>query len=65
MHQHNLGPNGAIMTSLNLYATKFDQVIGILEGRADKNEMSDYLLIDTPGQIEAFTWWVKTLYVCA
>lgn len=56
MHQHNLGPNGAIMTSLNLYATKFDQVIGILEGRADKNEMSDYLLIDTPGQIEAFTW---------
>ena len=44
------------MTSLNLYATKFDQVIGILEGRADKNEMSDYLLIDTPGQIEAFTW---------
>lgn len=56
MAQHNLGPNGAIMTSLNLYATKFDQVIHILEQRADNNTMSDYLLVDTPGQIEAFTW---------
>lgn len=56
MAQHNLGPNGAIMTSLNLYATKFDQVINILEQRADRNELSQYLLVDTPGQIEAFTW---------
>jgi GPN-loop GTPase len=56
MEQHNLGPNGAIMTSLNLYATKFDQVIHILEQRADNNTMPDYLLVDTPGQIEAFTW---------
>jgi len=56
MAQHNLGPNGAIMTSLNLYATKFDQVIQILEQRADRNELSQYLLVDTPGQIEAFTW---------
>lgn len=56
MAQHNLGPNGAIMTSLNLYATKFDQVIGILEDRADQHKLSQYLLVDTPGQIEAFTW---------
>lgn len=56
MAQHNLGPNGAIMTSLNLYATKFDQVIHILEQRADRKELSRYLLVDTPGQIEAFTW---------
>ena len=56
MAQHKLGPNGAIMTSLNLYATKFDQVIQILEARADANTMSEYLLVDTPGQIEAFTW---------
>lgn len=26
MKQYGLGPNGAIMTSLNLFATKFDQV---------------------------------------
>lgn len=44
------------MTSLNLYATKFDQVIHILEQRADANNLSRYLLVDTPGQIEAFTW---------
>lgn len=56
MAQHNLGPNGAIMTSLNLYATKFDQVIHILEQRADRKELPRYLLVDTPGQIEAFTW---------
>lgn len=54
MKQHNLGPNGAIMTSLNLFATKFDQVLAILEKRA--NEDYDYILVDTPGQIEAFTW---------
>ena len=26
MKQYNLGPNGGIMTSLNLFATKFDEV---------------------------------------
>eukprot|EP00536_Pseudo-nitzschia_multiseries_P007415 jgi/Psemu1/195604/e_gw1.175.114.1 len=56
MKQHRLGPNGAIMTSLNLYATKFDQVIRILEQRADEKKLSEFLLVDTPGQIEAFTW---------
>lgn len=58
MTEHRLGPNGAIMTSLNLFATKFDQVMGILERRAyaDENRQMDYILIDTPGQIEAFTW---------
>ena len=56
MKQHRLGPNGAIMTSLNLYATKFDQVIRILERRADEKKLSEFLLVDTPGQIEAFTW---------
>lgn len=53
MKQHNLGPNGAIMTCLNLFATKFDQVMTILEKRSDD---LDYILVDTPGQIEAFTW---------
>jgi GTPase SAR1 family protein len=92
MRQHKLGPNGAILTCLNLFATKFDQVMCILERRAfgsssleesNKEEEDgnvkdnealeeeavnttssvivpplplDYILIDTPGQIEAFTW---------
>lgn len=47
------------MTSLNLFATKFDQVLNILERRAYENDEGasmDYILVDTPGQIEAFTW---------
>ena len=34
MKQYNLGPNGGIMTSLNLFATKFDQVMKYLESKA-------------------------------
>ena len=97
MKQHKLGPNGAILTCLNLFATKFDQVMAILERRAfgddgkskegaeggdvaeevskadDETRQTDhkpstqqqqpsstkrpeYILVDTPGQIEAFTW---------
>ena len=53
MKQYSLGPNGAILTCLNLFATRFDQVVSLLERRADE---LDYIFIDTPGQIEAFTW---------
>ena len=53
MKQYGLGPNGGILTALNLFATRFDQVISLLEKRADE---LDYIFVDTPGQIEAFTW---------
>ncbi|KAJ8767270.1 hypothetical protein K2173_017314 [Erythroxylum novogranatense] len=53
MKQFNLGPNGGILTSLNLFATKFDEVISVIERRADQ---LDYIFVDTPGQIEIFTW---------
>nr|VDD04378.1 unnamed protein product [Brassica rapa] len=53
MKQYNLGPNGGIMTSLNLFATRFDEVVSVIEKRADQ---LDYVLVDTPGQIEIFTW---------
>jgi GTPase SAR1 family protein len=33
MKQFNLGPNGGILTSLNLFSTKIDQVISLLEKR--------------------------------
>lgn len=104
MAQHRLGPNGAILTCLNLFATKFDQVMSILErrsfgedggkgnnddadgGNSDNGEgedskpaaaddagddnagndkkakaakmkkLLDYILVDTPGQIESFSW---------
>ncbi|XP_067406657.1 GPN-loop GTPase 1 isoform X2 [Emydura macquarii macquarii] len=53
MKQYGLGPNGGIVTSLNLFATRFDQVMKFIEKRQNT---SKYVLIDTPGQIEVFTW---------
>jgi len=53
MKQYNLGPNGAIITCLNLFTTRFDQVANLLQKR--KHECQ-YAIFDTPGQIEAFTW---------
>lgn len=53
MKQYSLGPNGGILTALNLFTTKFDQVLDIVD---KKKSSLDYLLIDTPGQIEIFTW---------
>ncbi|KAF4673923.1 GPN-loop GTPase 1 [Perkinsus chesapeaki] len=53
MKHFGLGPNGAIMTSLNLFATRFDQAMGLIDQRAPE---LDYILVDTPGQIEVFNW---------
>merc|ERR1712141_324245 len=53
MKQYNLGPNVGIVTSLNLFATKFDQVLNLIERRAGD---CDHVIFDTPGQIEVFTW---------
>ena len=53
MKDYSLGPNGAILTAANLFATRFDQVISLCERR--RNEI-DFIVVDTPGQIEIFTW---------
>lgn len=53
MKEYGLGPNGGILTSLNLFVTKFSEVVELVESRADQ---LDYVLVDTPGQIEIFTW---------
>lgn len=53
MKQYGLGPNGGIVTSLNLFATRFDQVMKFIEKKQSNHQ---YVLIDTPGQIEVFTW---------
>ena len=53
MKQYGLGPNGGIVTSLNLFATKFDQVLNLIDRRSEE---CDYVIFDTPGQIEVFTW---------
>ncbi|GES61637.1 putative ATP binding protein [Aspergillus terreus] len=62
MKQYNLGPNGGIITSLNLFATKVDQIISLLEKRTAPNPGNpsakpiEHILVDTPGQIEVFVW---------
>ncbi|KAK3070176.1 hypothetical protein LTS18_000119 [Coniosporium uncinatum] len=65
MKQYNLGPNGGILTSLNLFATKIDQVLNLLEKRtahpppeeaARGKKQIGKILVDTPGQIEVFVW---------
>lgn len=53
MKQYSLGPNGGIVTSLNLFATRFDQVMQFIE---QKTGQTEYVILDTPGQIEVFTW---------
>lgn len=62
MKQYNLGPNGGIITSLNLFATKIDQILNLLEKRTapDPEQPNKIpiknILVDTPGQIEVFVW---------
>lgn len=53
MKQYNLGPNGGIVTTLNLFSTKFEQVIELID---KASEQHNYVVLDTPGQIEVFTW---------
>lgn len=38
MKQYGLGPNGGIMTALNLFTTKFDQVLGYIDKRSESIE---------------------------
>ena len=51
MKQYELGPNGALIMANDLIASKIDQ---LQEQIDDVNP--DYLLIDTPGQIELFAY---------
>lgn len=66
-----MGPNGGILTALNLFTTKFDQVLDLVEKRAENVEcavislsllransygLPSHVVVDTPGQIEIFTW---------
>lgn len=52
MLNHGLGPNGAIMTCLNLFSTNIHKIIDVLEKKDDL----DYIVLDTPGQLEVFSW---------
>lgn len=47
MKQYGLGPNGGIVTALNLFSTKFGQVVDLIEKAGKKHK---YCVIDTPGK---------------
>jgi hypothetical protein len=51
MHRYDLGPNGALIMANDLIASKIDDI---------QNEVNrvnpDYLIVDTPGQIELFAY---------
>ncbi|MEM4377380.1 MAG: ATP/GTP-binding protein [Candidatus Nitrosotenuis sp.] len=51
MKQYDLGPNGALMMTNDLIASKIDEI----QQEAD-NVNPDYLIVDTPGQIELFAY---------
>jgi len=51
MEEYSLGPNGAMIASMDLIATKIDEI------RAEIDYIApEYLLVDTPGQIELFAY---------
>lgn len=54
MTKNKLGPNGAIMTCLNLYAAQIDGLIAHVTAAAGQGKR--IFIVDTPGQIEAFNW---------
>lgn len=51
MKQYHLGPNGALMMANDLIASKIDEI----QQQADSVN-PDYLIVDTPGQIELFAY---------
>jgi len=51
MQQYDLGPNGALIMANDLIASKIDDI------RNEVNRVNpDYLIVDTPGQIELFAY---------
>ena len=51
MQQYELGPNGAMIMANDLIASKIDDI------QNNVNKVNpDYLIVDTPGQIELFAY---------
>ena len=51
MKQYDLGPNGAMIIASDLIASKIEQIQSDVD-----NVNPDYLIVDTPGQIELFAY---------
>jgi GPN-loop GTPase len=57
MKQYDLGPNGALMMTSDLIASKIDDIQKEVDG-----VNPDYLIVDTPGQIELFAYRMSGPY---
>lgn len=57
MKQYDLGPNGGLMMANDLIASKLDEI----QQQADSVN-PDYLIVDTPGQIELFAYRISGPY---
>ena len=58
MRRYGLGPNGSLIMASDLIATKIDEIQSEV---ADVNP--DYLIVDTPGQVELFAYRTSGGYV--
>ena len=58
MEKYELGPNGALVMAADLIATEIDSI-----KREIEELNSDYVLIDTPGQIELFAFRASGPYI--
>mmetsp|Transcript_2400 Transcript_2400/g.3592 ORF Transcript_2400/g.3592 Transcript_2400/m.3592 type:complete len:256 (-) Transcript_2400:5202-5969(-) len=54
---HKIGPNSAIITAVNLFITKFNELIEIIKSKYYRN--LEFIVVDTPGQIEVFLWSIS------
>lgn len=60
MKEYELGPNGAILTALNLFTSQPERIISKMEELIKLNS-SNTFIVDIPGQIEAFTWSASSI----
>uniref|UniRef100_A0A674BL89 GPN-loop GTPase n=1 Tax=Salmo trutta TaxID=8032 RepID=A0A674BL89_SALTR len=75
MKQYGLGPNGGIVTSLNLFATRFDQVMKFIEKKQYNHhgftpEASSFpcvvvYVMDTSRSVNPVTFMSNMLYACS
>lgn len=60
MDKYDLGPNGSLVMASDLIATRLDEI------QSEVNELNpDYIIIDTPGQIELFAFRASGPYFVA
>jgi GTPase SAR1 family protein len=58
MRKYNLGPNGAIVMAADLIATEIETIGAIIA-----ETVSDFIIIDTPGQLELFAFRASGTYI--